>query len=44
MQGNTERDGCGGSNAVGKTTAGPEEEGRRWCVEVCRARRKGRIN
>lgn len=44
MQGNTERDGCGGSNAVSTTTAGPEEEGRRWCVEVWRARRKGRIN
>lgn len=44
MQGNTERDRCGGSNAVSRTTAGPEEEGRRWCGEVWGARQMGRIN
>lgn len=35
MQGNTERDGCGSSNAVSRTTARPEEEGGWWlCSEV----------
>lgn len=44
MQGNTERDGCGSSSAVSRTTAGPEEGGWWLCGEVWRARRKGRIN
>lgn len=30
MQGNTERDGCGGSKAASRTTVGPEEGG--WVV------------
>lgn len=41
MQGNTERDGCGSSSAVSRTTAGPEEGGWWLCGEGVESEAEG---